>query len=91
MAIQSINGSFKPIVHHQIGDTRERDSYMNGSRKVYTRDCRFRKEDPSNLIKWCRRNFGERGVGWDFTFVAEFVTIEIWDDKYKTMYELWKV
>lgn len=92
MAIQSINGTFKPIIHHHLmGDSRERDSTTYNGKTTYTRDCRFRKEDPADLIKWCRRNFGERGVGWDFTYVSDFVTIDIWYDKYKTMYEMWKV
>ena len=92
MAINTIgqNGTFTPIINRLIGESRERDPYMSRGRTVYTRDCRFRKEDPSVFIKWCRRNFGERGVGWDFTYVSELATIEIWEDKFKVMYELWQ-
>jgi hypothetical protein len=42
-----------------------------------------------DIIKWCRRNFGARGVGWDFTTLGKNVIITINDEKFKTMYELW--
>ena len=61
-----------------------------GSRSQYTYDCIFRKEDPSVIVKWCRRNFGERGNGWDFILNQGRVIIEIRNDKYKVMYEMWK-
>jgi len=56
----------------------------------YTYDCKGRKENPTHIVKWCRNNFGERGKGWDFYTVQGNVHIEIWDSKYKMMYELWK-
>jgi len=51
-------------------------------------------EKPGNksqidIIKWCRRNFGARGFGWDFTTSGKNVIITINDEKFKTMYELW--
>ena len=73
-----------------INESREREPYTSRGKRVYTRDCRFRKEDPSVFIKWCRRNFGERSVGWDFSYASELATIEIWDPKFMTMYEMWK-
>lgn len=47
-------------------------------------------DDEVTLVKWCRRNFGERGVGWDFTFVGKRVTIDIWYSKFQTMWEICK-
>jgi hypothetical protein len=65
---------------------------MNRGNKVqYVYDCKAKKEDPSVIVKWCRRNFGERGIGWDFLLASGNVIIILWDDKFKTMYELWKV
>jgi hypothetical protein len=61
-----------------------------GSKTQYTYDCVYRKEDPSIIVKWCRRNFGERGKGWDFILNQGRVIIEIREDKYKVMYEMWK-
>ena len=62
-----------------------------GAKKVYMYDCRTKSEDPSIIVKWCRRNFGQRGDGWDFTFHSGYVTIEITKDEFKTMYEMWKL
>lgn len=59
-----------------------------GSKHIYTYDCRFRKEDPSKIVKWLRKNFGERGHGWDFCLNQKSVIIEIWDTKFVTMYEM---
>jgi len=62
-----------------------------GTRSHYTYDCVYRKEDPSVIVKWCRRNFGERGNGWDFILNQGRVIIEIREQKYKVMYEMWKM
>lgn len=48
------------------------------------------KDDPATVIKWCRRNFGPRGDGWDFSGSAKAVDIIIWSTKLITMYELWQ-
>lgn len=73
-----------------IKDSRDH-SYTSGDRIVYIYDCTFRKEDPTKIVKWLRKNFGERGCGWDFHFSKGCVIVEIWESKYKTMYELWIV
>lgn len=62
-----------------------------GTKKTYTYDCKAKNEDPSIIVKWCRRNFGHRGDGWDFTFCSGRVTIEVTKDEFKTMYEMWKL
>lgn len=48
------------------------------------------KDDPMPVIKWCRRNLGNRGDGWDFSGSAKTVDITIWSSKLITMYELWQ-
>lgn len=89
MAILKKNNiSLVPLISSR--SSRDQEPYARRGRTIYTRDCRFHNEDPETLIKWCRRNFGERGDGWDFTFVSGLVTIEIWNDRYKTMYTMWK-
>ena len=88
MSILSNNKNWIP----QIKDTHSgsRDSVTkNGIDTCYRYDCKFRKEDPSIIVKWCRRNFGQRGSGWDFRLISGLIEIDIWDDKYKVMYELW--
>ena len=47
------------------------------------------KKNPSETIKWCRRNFGERGDSWDFIGGFDRVTIIIWSHKLQFMYEMW--
>ena len=93
MAITKLTGTFVPLpirkdeIDYLIHDR----NYMgSGNRTSYVYECIKKKEDPSIIVKWCRRNFGERGVGWDFLFISGNVTIVLWDDKFKTMYELWK-
>lgn len=93
MAISSIKGTFVslPFREDQIQYEVIDRTYMgHGNRVQYVYDCKRRKEDPTVIVKWCRRNFGERGVGWDFLLTSGNVTIILWDDKFKTMYELWK-
>jgi hypothetical protein len=93
MAITKTTGTFVPLpiredeIQYEVID---RTYLGRGNRVQYVYDCKSRKEDPSVIVKWCRRNFGERGVGWDFLLVSGNVTIILWDDKFKTMYELWK-
>ena len=62
----------------------------SGSKTIYKIDYRHHKGYPNEHIKWCRRNMGHRGSGWDFMWVSELLIIEIWDDKLKFMYEMWK-
>ena len=39
------------------------------------------KGDPTQTIKWCRRNFGDRGDGWDFTAGTRHVQLTMWSSK----------
>lgn len=46
--------------------------------------------DKYEVIKWCRRNFGERGDGWDFIGGIENIEVIIWSSRLITMWELWQ-
>lgn len=59
-------------------------------RKQYTYQCKEKKEDPADIVRWCRRNFGHRGEGWDFYWHGGNVIIEINNTRFQTMYEIWK-
>ena len=94
MAITKSSGTFVPLpiredeIEYEIIDR----TYMGRHNRVqYVYDCKGKKEDPTEIVKWCRRNFGERGAGWDFLLTSGNVTIILWDDRFKTMYELWKI
>ena len=91
MAMSSL-GSFSQAPIPYEDPTKIKDEVRSlGSRTQYTYDCVYRKEDPSVIVKWCRRNFGQRGSGWDFYLNQGRVIIEISDSKYKVMYEMWHV
>ena len=59
-------------------------------KKYYVYNCKEKKEDPAIIVKWCRRTFGNRGDGWDFSLISGNITIEIWHDKLQVMYVLCK-
>jgi hypothetical protein len=46
--------------------------------------------ESTEMIKWCRRNFGTRGDGWDFSGNMQNVEITIWSSRLITMYRMWK-
>jgi hypothetical protein len=94
MAITTNTGTFVPLPVREdqiVYEVIDRAYMRRGDKVQYVYDCKKKKEDPSVIVKWCRRNFGERGMGWDFLLTSGNVTIILWDDKFKTMYELWKV
>jgi len=86
-------GSFTPAPQAHTSNVKLcRDSkHKNGNITVYNRDCRYHKEDPTIIVKWMRRNFGHRHQGWDFSLNGGCVIIELWDDKFITMYEMWQM
>ena len=47
------------------------------------------KGNPKTVIQWCRRNFGDRGDGWDFSG-GENVEVIIWSSRLVTMWEMWQ-
>lgn len=48
------------------------------------------KGDKYEVIKWCRRNFGDRGDGWDFSGGNKGLEVTIWSKRLITMWELWQ-
>ena len=47
------------------------------------------KGNPKEVIQWCRRNFGNRGDGWDF-MGGKKVQVIIWSSRLITMWKLWQ-
>ena len=82
---------FHPAYPSASGSLCKDNKYKAGHKTVYQRDCRYHKEDPTIIVKWMRRNFGERHRGWDFSLAGGCVTIELWDDRLITMYEMWQM
>ena len=82
-------GSYSPAYPSAKNHLCKDAKYKSGDKTVYNRDCEYHKEDPATIVKWMRRNFGARHHGWDFSLVGGCVTIELWDDKFITMYEMW--
>ena len=85
------NGTFAPAATFTSSQLCRDSKSKSGHKTVYNRDCSYHKEDPSIIVKWMRRNFGERHCGWDFSLVGGCVTIEVWDDRLITMYEMWQM
>jgi hypothetical protein len=51
-------------------------------------------KSPLETIKWMRRNFGDRGNGWDFGFSGVSgdrgnIWLELRDEKLIMMFEMW--
>jgi len=84
------NTTFLPVMQ-KLNDIQYGFPYKDRYGKItYMYNCsKPGNKSQSDIVKWCRRNFGERAIGWDFTTQGKNVIITIWDDKYKTMYELW--
>lgn len=61
-------------------------------RKYYTYNYRQRRENPVDIIVWCRNNFGDRGAGWDFSVTNSSgeIRIEIWNDRLDVMWLMFK-
>jgi len=88
MAITKL-GTFTPTIHASSNFDRS-EVTTRGDKTIYKIDYRYRKDYLNSHIKWCRRNMGQRGSGWDFMWISDLLMIEIWDDKLKFMYEMWK-
>jgi len=93
MAIQNQPlGQFRPFteqIQYEVVIA-DKSAGNRANKRTYVYDCRLKNQDPSTIVKWCRRNFGDRGNGWDFMLTGGNITIEIWDSKLKFMYEMWK-
>lgn len=44
----------------------------------------------AEIVRWCRRNFGERGDGWDFNGTNKYLEVRLWSSKLIMMWELWQ-
>ena len=60
---------------------------MRGKQYYYPYEAK--RENPREIVSWLRRNFGQRGTGWDFQLSSGYVIIQVWDDKLQVIYELW--
>jgi hypothetical protein len=56
------------------------------TRKVY---FDVKNKNGKEVIQWCRRNFGNRGDGWDFSG-GKHIVVSIWNSKLITMWEMWQ-
>ena len=75
-------GSFHPVIEYV-------EEVRNNPRD-HTGVTFIAKGDPTQIIKWCRRNFGSRGDGWDFMGGTRHVQVTIWSSRLITMWELWQ-
>lgn len=44
----------------------------------------------AEIVRWCRRNFGDRGDGWEFTGTNKYLEVRLWSSKLIMMWELWQ-
>ena len=91
MALGTSTGTFAPLP--QYGQQEDRSGVERDTRNghtLYKIDLNFRKINEMEHIKWCRRNLGERHNGWDFWLAGGILYVEVWGDKAKFTYEMWK-
>lgn len=82
-------GTFAPMTTGTLEDRSGVETNSKGH-KLYKIDLRHRKLNEVEYIKWCRRNLGDRGATWDFWLAGGILYIEVWGDKAKFTYEMWK-
>ena len=78
-------GSFHPVIDY-VDVIKNRNNPDYAPKKQYSAG----NKDSLEVIKWCRRNFGDRGDGWDFAGSGKSLTIFIWSNKLQFMYEMWQ-
>lgn len=81
-------GTFAPAMTGSISD-RSGVEHKNGH-SLYKIDLKFHNINEAEHIKWCRRNLGERSRDWDFWLAGGVLYIEVWGEKAKFTYEMWK-
>lgn len=47
-------------------------------------------KDLETVVKWCRKELGQRGDGWDFFVSNKKVHLTIWNKKLKFIYTMWQ-
>lgn len=64
---------------------------MTYLKRNFIHDCDKRNENPTQFVKWLRRNMGPRGNGWDFhySYGSKKIWLELRDDRLIMMYEMW--
>jgi hypothetical protein len=81
-------GTFAPMITGILED-RSGVEHKDGH-SLYKIDLKFRNINETEHIKWCRRNLGERSSTWDFWLAGGILYVEVWGDKAKFTYEMWK-
>ena len=92
MAIAPLNrstGTFSPL-HPVHQPDRTTYNIHHGGKIFHQIDLKFNKIDPTEYVKWCRRNLGDRHSTWDFWLAGGVLYIEVWGEKAKFTYEMWK-
>lgn len=82
-------GTFAPMTPVRNPNQTEY-SIHHGGKIFHKIDLNHEKVNPNEYIKWCRRNLGERGSTWDFWMAGGVLYIEVWGEKAKFTYEMWK-
>ena len=89
--INGINGTFAPMMTSRPTKEDRSEVIRGSSSVVYKIDLEFHQNiDEHEHIKWCRRNLGERSQDWDFWLAGGIMYVEVWGDKAKFTYEMWK-
>ena len=84
-------GTFSTLHNLNNGDRSGVEQGKRNGHILYKIDLRFNtKFNANEHIKWCRRNLGERSHEWDFWLAGEILYIEVWGDKAKFTYEMFK-
>lgn len=68
------------------------DTEVKNPRDTDIKYFHLRYENDENIIetiKWCRKNFGNAGDGWDFTGTMHRSTVYIWNSRLLTMWHLY--
>jgi hypothetical protein len=90
MALSTSTGTFAPYTGYSAPEDRSGVEQTSRGRVLYKIDLNYRKINEVEHVKWCRRNLGDRGDGWDFWLAGGLLYIECWDDKAKFTYEMWQ-
>ncbi len=93
MAISGIGnstGTFAPYKPYHTSEDKSKYEVHHMGKIFHQIDLNFQKIDPLEYIKWCRRNLGERGSTWEFWMAGGMLYIEVWGEKAKFTYEMWK-
>lgn len=90
MSLANSTGTFAPYMGPQ--PTADRSSYeINNKGHIFHQiDLNIQKVNPNEYVKWCRRNLGDRGSTWEFWMAGGVLYIEVWGEKAKFTYEMWK-